>query len=329
MRYKIGRRLVGDRTAKARLQEVQVTESKFADDVALYATTRVVLEQIAGEFVRTAAEWGLTVSLEKTKLLTMGKQLEPEDSLPVQLDKGEIDTVDNFTYLGSNISRDGEIHGEVVARLGKASKAFGCLRSAIFQSRQLSVAIKREVYRVMVLSTLLYGAETWTVKADSLRRMRGFHNRCIRSMLGVSRLQQWKQRITSRELAEAIGMTESMTEILRRHRLRWLGHVARMDDSRMPKQLLFGELMRLHPRHGTKRRWRDLALADVQAAGLGRTWYEVAQDRKQWAGICRQCHTSENSSGESCVANTSNPLNTESSYLCPCGHSFRRQGDLK
>ena len=52
MRYKIGRRLVGDRTAKAKLQEVRVTESKFADDVALYATTRMVLEQIAGEFVR-------------------------------------------------------------------------------------------------------------------------------------------------------------------------------------------------------------------------------------------------------------------------------------
>ena len=80
--------------------------------------------------------------MEKTKLLTMGKQLEPEDSLPVQLDEGEIDTVDNFTYLGSNISRDGEMRGEVVVRLGKASKAFGCLRSAIFQNRQLSVAIK-------------------------------------------------------------------------------------------------------------------------------------------------------------------------------------------
>ena len=108
VRYKIRGRLVGDRTAKARLQKVWVTESKFADDVALYATTRVVLEQIAGEFVRTTAEWGLTVSLEKTKLLTMGKQLEPEGSLPVQLDEGEIDTVDNFTYLGSNIRKWGD-----------------------------------------------------------------------------------------------------------------------------------------------------------------------------------------------------------------------------
>ena len=106
--------------------------------------------------------------------------------------------------------------GEVVARLAKASRAFGCLRSAIFRSQRISVATKREVYRAVILSTLLYGAETWAVKADSVRKMRGFHNRCIRSMLGVSRFQQWKERITSKELAKTLGMTESMTEILRR-----------------------------------------------------------------------------------------------------------------
>ena len=85
----------------------------------------------------------------------------------------------------------------------------------------------------------------------------------------MSRLQQWKERITSRELAETIDMTESMAEIFRRRHLKWLGHVARMEDSRMPKQLLFGELERPRPRHGTKRRWRDLVAADVQAVGLG------------------------------------------------------------
>ena len=45
------------------------------------------------------------------------------------------------------------------------------------------------------------------MEADSVRRMRGFHNRCIRSMIrGVSRLQQWKEMIMPRELAETIGM---------------------------------------------------------------------------------------------------------------------------
>ena len=121
VRYRVGRQLVGDRTVKSRLQEVRVTKSQFA----VYATTREVMEQVVREFVSIAAEWGLTVSLEKTKLLAMGKDLRPEDSLAVQLEGGEISTVEEFTYLGSTITPDGEVHGEVAARLAKASRAFG------------------------------------------------------------------------------------------------------------------------------------------------------------------------------------------------------------
>lgn len=36
VRYMMGRKLVGDRTAKSRLEEVRITESQFADDVAVY-----------------------------------------------------------------------------------------------------------------------------------------------------------------------------------------------------------------------------------------------------------------------------------------------------
>ena len=59
VRFKAGRKLVGDRT-KDRLHKVQVTESQFADDTALYANTREVLqlEQVA----RVCQNWGLTVS---------------------------------------------------------------------------------------------------------------------------------------------------------------------------------------------------------------------------------------------------------------------------
>ena len=76
-------------------------------------------------------------------------------------------------------------------RLGRVSRAFACLRSPTFHNKQLSMG--HETYNAVVLPTLLCGAETYsTVKAVSVRRTRGFHSLFIRSMLGVSRVQQWK-----------------------------------------------------------------------------------------------------------------------------------------
>ena len=72
VRYRIGRKLVGNRTANSRLLEINMTKSQFADDVAVFAATREALEQVAAKLVNTAANWGHTVSLEKTKLLTLG-----------------------------------------------------------------------------------------------------------------------------------------------------------------------------------------------------------------------------------------------------------------
>ena len=50
--------------------------------------------------------------------------------------------------------------------------------------------------------------------------------------------------MTSEELAKEFGMTESMADTLRKHRLRRLGQLGRMPENRTPKQMLFGELTR-------------------------------------------------------------------------------------
>ena len=92
------------------------------------------------------------------------------------------------------------------------------------------------------------------VKSQNLRRLETFHNRCVRSIVGVTRHQQWQERISSRQLAEDLGMEEKMSDMLAKHCLRWLGHVARVNDSQSPKQILFGKLHSKRPCHGAKRR---------------------------------------------------------------------------
>ena len=70
-------------------------------------------------------------------------------------------------------------------------------------------------------------------------------------------------------------------------RLQWLGHLRRMKDERMPKQLLFGELRKKRACHGTKKRWQDHLAGDLQAIGLKDGWYQLCQSREAWFANCR------------------------------------------
>jgi len=96
--YKHGRRLVGDRTVKSRLESVQVTESQFADDLALYAASQIAFESAGKSFVAGACQFGLTVSLPKTKGTVMGAGIGEGDVAPLRVVGGEIDMVAEFTY---------------------------------------------------------------------------------------------------------------------------------------------------------------------------------------------------------------------------------------
>ena len=60
--------------------------------------------------------------------------------------------------------------------------------------------------------------------------------------MGATKHQQWRERTTSRRLVAAFGMEETMSHPLTKQRLRWLGHVACMEPSCLPEQLLFGKL---------------------------------------------------------------------------------------
>ena len=147
------RKLVGERTAKSRLSEMRVTETQFADDAELYATTSGALESAAAGYDEVADNFGLLLSVEKTKEIVVGNEM---DVASVQVKGCNLDIVDQFQYQGSNISRDGEVAVEIDRRIAKASQAFGCLRKTIFLDKNLSIATKRQKHKAPVLSALLY-----------------------------------------------------------------------------------------------------------------------------------------------------------------------------
>ena len=61
-----------------------------------------------------------------------------------------------------------------------------------------------------------------------------------------------------------------------------------MDDERLPKKMLFGELMKRRVCHRPKKRWRDLTSLVLQAVPrLNEYLYQLCQERKGWFKFCQ------------------------------------------
>ena len=212
----------------------------------------------------------MTISLKKTNILVQGADSAPDIHLEV---------VDSFTYLGSSISSTLSLDTEINTRIGKAASTMSKLNKRVWNNTQLTEATKLRVYRACVLSTLLYGSESWATYAGQEKRLNSFHLRCLRRLLHI----RWQDRVTNTEVLQQAGL-HSMFALLSQRRLRWLGHVRRMKAGRIPKDMLYGEL-----REGTRSigrphlRFKDVCKRDMKLTAIEpSTWESSAADRQQW-----------------------------------------------
>ena len=141
--------------------------------------------------------------------------------------------VDKFIYLGSTLSRVVHIDDEVSARIAKASAAFDRLRGSIWDRSGIRLDTKLKVYRSVVLPTLVYAGETWTVYQRHAKRLNHFHTSCLRKLLKF----KWQDRIPDTKVLKRAGM-RSVHILLKLAQLRWTGHDTKMPDERLPKKIL-------------------------------------------------------------------------------------------
>ncbi len=60
----------------------------------------------------------------------------------------------------------------------------------VFKCKSLGMSAKRRLYKGVVVPTALYGAETWNVGAAERKRLNVMEMRYLRSMCGVTRMDQ-------------------------------------------------------------------------------------------------------------------------------------------
>lgn len=261
--------------AKTKVRSVIIREALFADDAALATHTETALQRLVNRLAHSCSEFGLTISLKKTEVMAQGTDSPPS----IHIGDYDLNVVSQFQYLGSTISSNLSLEPEMNARIAKAAAVMSKLQKRVWANKNLTDNTKMQVYRACVLSTLLYSSEAWTTYAAQERRLNSFHLRCLRRIFNI----RWQDRIPNTEVLERAGLP-SIFALLTQRRLRWLGHIRRMDDGRIPKDLLYGELAEgARSRGRPSLRYKDTCKRDLKAASIDiDSWESLAEDRGAW-----------------------------------------------
>ena len=132
--------------------------------------------------------------------------------------------------------------------MAKASSVFGRLRNRLWNNHHASTSVKCKFYSAIVLSTLLYGAETWTLYRSKVKKLHAFMMRHLRAIMKIS----WQDKVTQIEVLQRVGLP-SMEDLLIRKNLRWTGHILQMESDRLRKKVLYSQLS-----DGVRKRGRPL-----------------------------------------------------------------------
>ena len=199
-----------------------ITDTDYADDIAILANTPDQAETLLHGLERAAASIGLYVNAHKTEYMCYNQtgDISTLEGTPLKL-------VDKFTYLGSNVE---STEKDIETRLTKAWTAIN--RLSIIWKSDLTDKMKRSFFQAAVTSILLYGCTTWTLTKRLEKKLDGNYTRMLRAILNKS----WRQHPTRHQL---YGHLPPITKTIQVRRTRHAGHCWRSRDELIRDVLLW------------------------------------------------------------------------------------------
>ncbi|XP_061191532.1 uncharacterized protein LOC133199675 [Saccostrea echinata] len=215
----------------------------------------------------------------------------------VTANNNRIEEVDNFIYLGSKITANGDSTLDVENRNAKARTAFANLGN-IWKSSTIRTKTKIKIFKTNVIGVLLYGSESWKVTNNITQKLDTFQTRCLRRILKIF----WLNKISNEELYERT-QTAAISDQIKEKRWKWIGHVLRKETSDIPRVALRWTPPGKRNRGRPKETWRRSVEKEMKEQGW--TWGKVQQmsvDRQRWRSsvqaLCAQSTKRTRSTGQ-------------------------------
>ena len=143
--------------AGIKIAERNIHNLRYADDTTLMAESEEELKSLLMKVKEEGEKVGLKLKTQKTKIMAS----DPITSLHV--DGETVETVSDFTFLGSKITADGDCSHEIKRCLLLGRKAMSNLDS-ILKSRDITLPTKIFLVKATIFPVVMYGCESWTIK---------------------------------------------------------------------------------------------------------------------------------------------------------------------
>ena len=167
-----------------------------------------------------------------------------------EIDGETMETVTDY-FLGSKITADGDWSHEIKRHLLLGRKAMINLDS-ILKSRDIDLSTKVHLVKAMVLSVVIYGYESCTIKKAEHWKIDAFELWCWRRLLRVP----WAARRSNQSILKEISPGCSLEGLMLKLKLQYFGHLMQRVDS-LEKTLMLGGIGGRRKRGWQRMRWLD------------------------------------------------------------------------
>jgi hypothetical protein len=145
------------------------------------------------------------------------------------------------------------INIKITERTEKGNKAY-YVNGKLIKSKFLKKNTKMKIYKTMIRPVITYSSQTWTLTAKEENNLCIFGRQILRKIFGpINTDNIW--RIQNNMEIDKLIQGVDIVRFIKAQRIKWLGHIQRMDQARPTRKLLDSKPMGTRPIGRPRQRW--------------------------------------------------------------------------